>query len=53
MYYKLQHYSVKLSVFFETLCETAVTESCAEKHKVAQRLKKIDRNPYHYCSSTR
>jgi hypothetical protein len=42
MYYNPQHYSVKLSVFFMALCETAI----------AQRLDKSDRNPYHYCFST-
>jgi len=31
---KLRHYSVKLSVFLVALCETAITQSCAKKHKV-------------------
>jgi hypothetical protein len=48
MYNNLQHYFVKLSVFFVTLCETAITQSCAEKHKVTQRPGKIDDTPYHY-----
>jgi len=39
---------VKLSVFFVALCETAVTQSFTEKHRVAQRLNKIDRNPNHH-----
>jgi len=52
MYNNLQHYFVKLSVFSVALCETAITQSCAEKQKVPQRLDKIDDNPYHYCFST-
>jgi len=35
---KLLHYSVKLNVFFVQLCETAITQSCAKKHKVKTRL---------------
>jgi hypothetical protein len=52
MNYKIQHYSVKLSVFFVALCETAITQSCAEKYKVTQRIDKIVCNPYHYYFST-
>jgi len=51
MYYNFQYYSVKLSVFFVALCETAIPQSCSKKHKVTQRLNKIERNPYDYCLS--
>jgi len=52
MFYKFQYYSVKLSVFFVTLCEIAIPQSCAEILKVSQRLNKIDLNPYNYCFLT-
>ena len=41
MQYKLQHYSVKLCVFFVALRITAVSQSCTKKHKVTQRIKKL------------
>jgi hypothetical protein len=52
MFYKSQHYSVKISVFFVALCEIAITQSCAEKLKATQRLNKSIRSPYYYCFST-
>jgi hypothetical protein len=52
MYNNLQHFFVYLSVFFVALCAIAITQSCAEKHKVTQRIDKIDANPCHYCFST-
>jgi len=36
---------VQLSVFSVALCETAIAQSCAEKHKGTQRTDKIDDNP--------